>query len=545
MMTPNIEALKNIDIRTVDPTILERVAIYIRLSNEDRDSGRIMEEEHSMEESYSIINQRNYIRYYLTLHKEFQNAKIIEFVDDGYSGMNFNRPGVQEMLEQCRKGLIDCIIVKDLSRFGRNYLEVGNYLEQLFPSMGIRFIGINDGYDSKEYTGRTAGIEAAFRNFIYEMYSRDLSGKIKSGIDVCMSRGTYYTGCIVYGYRKTADGKGIEIDEDAAAVVKRIFREITEGKKAGMLAKELNQEGVLTRLAYKQLKGEQLNRDYNNNLWNHNKIHSIIHDEVYKGDMVYRKTSRTQVGNKKKIKQPVDKRLVFEGHHEAIVSKELFAQANACIRKGKAAKYDRTRVNRGIVFCGCCGYRMELRKTRKPYYLCKKNGLLEENACNDNRIEKEILMDVLLKIWQEHCIMFQEQSLESCCAMTIDKCKRRKSLLEKKLGGLQGKKMRLYEQCLEAGVGKEEYCDKKYDLETEAAKLQTQLDTLSEEIGRKQEKVKYLCSEKRLADFFDITSGANDFLGNMIKKIIIFPDNRMEVEWNYEDGFITNYSAQS
>ena len=140
-----------------------KIAMYIRLSMEDMDLSKADEKE----ESFSVSNQRAYISHFLQQREEFKNAAIREFVDDGYSGMTFDRPAIQELLMLCRQGEIDCIVVKDLSRFGRNYLEVGDYLEQIFPFLGVRFIGINDGFDSRNFQGQTGGMDVAFKNFIY------------------------------------------------------------------------------------------------------------------------------------------------------------------------------------------------------------------------------------------------------------------------------------------------------------------------------------------------------------------------------------------
>ena len=322
------------------------LAEYIRLSMEDLD----LYDSDEKAESVSISNQRSFIRTFVDQKEEFKRAEVREFVDDGYSGTNFDRPAIKELLGLCRQGEIDCIIVKDLSRFGRNYLEVGDYLEQIFPFLGVRFISINDGFDSKDFSGQTGGIDIAFKNFIYEMYSRDLSDKVKSGVTTCMKRGEYYAGCIVYGYQKSSDGKRMEIDREAAVTIRRIFQEMAEGKSAKVLATELNAEGVPTRLTYKQAKGEQLNRHYKADIWNRNKIHSIVHNRVYQGDMVYRKAIRTKVGCNRKVRQPEESWIIIPDHHEGIVSQELFKRANDSIRKGKTADYDRSAVRRGIAF---------------------------------------------------------------------------------------------------------------------------------------------------------------------------------------------------
>lgn len=405
------------------------VAKYIRLSMEDLDLCNSEEKA----ESVSISNQRNFIDTFIEQGEEFQGAEIKEFVDDGYSGTNFDRPAIKELLRSCRQGEIDCIIVKDLSRFGRNYLEVGDYLEQIFPFLGVRFISINDGFDSKNFFGQTGGMDVAFKNFIYEMYSRDLSEKVKSGVTTCMKRGEYYAGCMVYGYQKSSYGKRMEVDEGAAVTIRRIFQELADGKDAKTLAIELNAEGVPTRLTYKQAKGEQLNRHYKADIWNRNKIHSIIHNRVYQGDMVYRKAIRTQIGCKQKVRQPEEKWLVIPDHHEAIVSRELFKKANDSIRKGKIAVYDRSAVRRGIVFCGCCGNRLELRKTKIPYYLCKRRNLLDNAKCNEIRMEKEQIEQTIRTIWQEHCRLFATIPVSELFEKQQEKSKQQENRLKQSL----------------------------------------------------------------------------------------------------------------
>lgn len=152
------------------------LALYIRLSKEDDDVGISFEKE----ESNSITNQRMLLYDYLKSHTEFQDYRIIEKCDDGYSGKRFDRPQFTELMDMVRKGEVDCIIVKDLSRFGRDYIEIGDYLEQLFPFLGIRFIAVNDKYDSQDGGKQTAGLEVAFKNFIYDFYSRDTSKKIRN-----------------------------------------------------------------------------------------------------------------------------------------------------------------------------------------------------------------------------------------------------------------------------------------------------------------------------------------------------------------------------
>ncbi len=510
------------------------LAQYIRLSMEDLD----LYDSDEKAESVSIGNQRNFIRTFINQKEEFRRAEVREFVDDGYSGTNFDRPAIKELLGLCRQGEIDCIIVKDLSRFGRNYLEVGDYLEQIFPFLGIRFISINDGFDSKDFLGQTGGMDVAFKNFIYEMYSRDLSDKVKSGVTTCMKRGEYYAGCIVYGYQKSSDGKRMEVDENAAVTIRRIFQEMAEGKNAKTLAIELNAEGVPTRLTYKQAKGEQLNRHYEADIWNRNKIHSIIHNRVYQGDMVYRKTVRTKVGCIRKARQPEESWIVIPNHHEAIVSRELFKMANDSIRKGKTAEYDRSAVRRGIVFCGCCRNRLELRKTKNPYYLCKRRNMMNDVKCNNLCVEKGLIEQTIWTIWQEHCRLFETISFSQFFERQQEKLKRQETALKQRLACFPAEKINLYERFRSGIIRQDAFLREKELLSQHEEVARRELEAVSEEIDTQEKKRK---SYRSITDLMERHKKdeifTEEFMREMVDKVIVYEDERIEIIWKYGEEF--------
>ena len=510
------------------------LAEYIRLSMEDLD----LYDSDEKAESVSISNQRSFIRTFVDQKEEFKRAEVREFVDDGYSGTNFDRPAIKELLGLCRQGEIDCIIVKDLSRFGRNYLEVGDHLEQIFPFLGVRFISINDGFDSKDFSGQTGGIDIAFKNFIYEMYSRDLSDKVKSGVTTCMKRGEYYAGCIVYGYQKSSDGKRMEIDREAAVTIRRIFQEMAEGKSAKVLATELNAEGVPTRLTYKQAKGEQLNRHYKADIWNRNKIHSIVHNRVYQGDMVYRKAIRTKVGCNRKVRQPEESWIIIPDHHEGIVSQELFKRANDSIRKGKTADYDRSAVRRGIVFCGCCGNRLELRKTKHPYYLCKRRNLLNDVKCNDLYVEKGLIEQSIWSIWQEHCRLFETISFSQFFEKRQGELKRREDTLKQQLVRLPAEKINLYERFRSGAVRQDVFLKEKALLNQQEEVARTELEGVLEEMDAQEKKRK---SYRSIVDLMERhkqdETFTEEFMREMVDKVIVYEDRRIEIVWKYGEEF--------
>ena len=217
------------------------LALYIRLSKEDDDVGISSEKE----ESNSITNQRMLLYDYLKSHPEFQDYRIIEKCDDGYSGKKFDRPQFVELMELVKQREVDCIIVKDFSRFGRDYIEIGDYLEQLFPFLGVRFIAVNDRYDSQEGGKQTAGLEVAFKNFIYDFYSRDTSKKIRNVRNKMAKAGQFASANAPYGYLKSAEDKHkLVIDEEAAVVVREIFQLRLSGLSGNKIAAILNERAI-------------------------------------------------------------------------------------------------------------------------------------------------------------------------------------------------------------------------------------------------------------------------------------------------------------
>ena len=214
-----------------------RIAAYMRLSKAD---GAVSKGEGKLlKESNSILMQRILICQYITSH--FEEYELTEYQDDGFSGIDFHRPGIQRLFEDAKNEKIDCIIVKDFSRFGRDYLEVGSYLEQIFPFLGIRFISINDHYDSDYYRGRVLDFEINFKNLLYDLYSRDLSQKVKSSLQARKKSGQYVSSSEPFGYEKSSDDRHmLVVSEDEAEVVRLIFALALRGMTSSQIAKKLN-----------------------------------------------------------------------------------------------------------------------------------------------------------------------------------------------------------------------------------------------------------------------------------------------------------------
>ena len=358
-----------------------KIAIYLRLSSEDgdlKDAGK--------QESESISNQRGLLRDFIRSHPEFAGYEIVEFCDDGWSGKNFERPGFIEMIEQVKQGQIQCIVVKDFSRFGRDYLEVGNYLSYVFPFLGVRFISVNDGFDSARPQDIDS-LDTAFKTLIYDLYSRELSRKVKSAKRQRAEQGLFLSAFAPYGYVKDPNDKNrLVIDDEAAEVVRRIFTMMAEGVKPTEIVTILNREGVPTPMLYKREAG--CSRGYwpsvhKENIWTPGMLFKLFRDERYIGKCVYGKRERDRVGHWHTVKHSRSEWVVVDETHEGIISHELFQKVQARMREYREFDpvFSERNPLRGKIVCGACGYGMELSNTKNAKYHCRTARFEDRYGC--------------------------------------------------------------------------------------------------------------------------------------------------------------------
>lgn len=264
------------------PDRIWNAAEYTRLSRDDGDKA----------ESNSITSQKEIIRDYVRRHPEFVIVK--EYADDGYSGVNFERPGFKQMMEDIKAKKIDCVICKDLSRFARNYIDAGRYLEKIFPFMGVRFIAINDNYDSCGEKAQSDALIVPFKNLINDAYCRDISVKIRSQLDIKRKMGDFIGAFAPYGYRKDeANRNRLVVDEEAARTVELIFRLRIQGLCNSAIADRLNSMGILSPMEYKQAQGFNYSCGFRSNeqaQWSPMLVKRILSNEIYIGTLIQHKS---------------------------------------------------------------------------------------------------------------------------------------------------------------------------------------------------------------------------------------------------------------
>lgn len=288
-------------------------ALYVRLSKEDggKDNGNTVDNQQALLREF--IENQPCMRLYDT------------YIDNGFSGTSFGRPAFQKMMADAMAGKINCIIVKDLSRLGRNYLEAGEYLEKIFPALNLRFISVTDHFDTWSPSSFEDGITIPLKNLVNEIYAKDISRKIGPALDMKKAEGRYGGGAAPYGYRKSAAQKGrYEIDEQAAEVVRHIYQMRAGGCSYCGIVKTLNEKGVKSPSAYRFEKGIVKDERMQKSPWNRYAIRDMLHDEVYLGNMVRGKTHSAFYKGEKRHPVARTEWIVVQGTHDPVISRELF-----------------------------------------------------------------------------------------------------------------------------------------------------------------------------------------------------------------------------
>ena len=403
-----------------------QTAMYLRLSNQNLQD--------DAEESNSIANQETLIRQYLQEHKELSLKYI--FKDDGWSGVSFDRPGFQKMMGKVYDNEIDCIIVKDLSRLGRDHTETGKYVSQIFPLLKIRFIAIGDHLDSLN-AGIAEDYYIPFKGLVNDSYSRDISTKVRTAKKVKRKTGEYGGGLRPYGYElDPKDRKHFIIDEEAADIVRLIFTWTFDGVGNTETARRLNRLHILPPSEYKRRK---CSRNYvpSDAEWNAKQIYRILRNDVYTGTLRLGKYTTPNYKVKKTIVVPEEKQDVFENAHEAIIPREEFDLMQELLTKGgkhgwNKACYSVLHPLSGYVFCGDCGASMNIQTVSLKdrfyqYYVCNAN-IKDRNTCHPHRIKKELLEEIVLKAINTQLSVlfdaeefFQEETIEALVQPEIEK----------------------------------------------------------------------------------------------------------------------------
>lgn len=537
-------------------------AMYLRLSRDDKstkggfDVGDVTDRKGKAgilkSESNSIGNQRELIRAFIHEQQDIELYDI--YVDDGFSGSNFDRPEFKRMISDIEAGRVNCVIVKDLSRFGRDYIESGRYIQKIFPALSVRFIALTDHYDSFQADVSESGIVLPVKNFINDSYCRDISTKVKSQFEVKRKNGECIAPFALYGYKKAEDNKNRLVpDEYAADIVRKIFAWKMEGMAVSAIAEKLNGLGILSPKEYKKSTGVGYKGGFSGAVksqWSSSTVKRILTNETYLGHMVQGKREKINYKLKKSVDKPQEEWIKVENTHKAIISEDQFQIVRNLLKAdGRVSPVtEENSLFTGILFCGDCREQMirrinRYKNTYKVYYICSTKNRGE--GCSRHSTLEEQLKGLVAELVRHYANYFLEEKhmFEKALEMetNFESIVRYDAEIAR-LGAEQDKYYSLcsglYEDLRQGVITKEEFERLHVDFKRKAAEF--------EEAQKKQEgMIKELFKNsvisaarlKTMQDCSELKEIDRHTLCSMVKKITVFENQRLEVEFYYMNQY--------
>lgn len=516
--------------------------IYVRLSREDGDKP----------ESDSISNQKKLILDFLKSRPELRLHQIR--VDDGYSGVNFERPSFFEMMRDIKAKKVNCVVVKDLSRFGRNWLEAGKYIQQIFPYFGVRFIAINDNYDSLSSDTDTAQLVLPIRNLINDTYAGDISMKTRSNFAAKRKLGEFVGAFAAYGYKKDpSDRHKLIIDEDAAGVVRDIFSMKKRGLNLTAIADKLNAADIPSPMEYKRLMGEKYATSFkcgDKAKWTSVAVNRILSNELYIGNLIQGKRGSVNYKDKNVKLLPEEDWVRVDNTHEPIISRDDFELVK------KLRSYDsRTAPGSegvylfsGLLFCGDCKQNM----VRHPvtsggkqyqYYICSSHKK-DAELCGTHLIKEEVLTNVVLDVLRRHInqIVELDELLSFLGEMPHENGRQQRlaHLIEQRRQAvirIESKKRGLYDDLKDGLVSKEDYRCINENYTREIAEENAAIRKYEDERRKLEDPNNQYKWIERVKNFENLERLDRELLVTLVDKIYVYDGKRIEIKLNFSDEY--------
>ncbi len=516
------------------------VAAYTRLSRDDGDKA----------ESDSIGSQKEIIRAFVRDRDDMVIVK--EYVDDGYSGVNFDRPDFQQMLADIKAKRINCVICKDLSRFARNYIDSGRYLEKIFPFMGVRFIAITDNYDSNGDKRQSDSLIIPFKNLINDAYCKDISMKIRSQLDIKRKMGDFIGAFATYGYRKDPENKNrLLVDENAARVVELIFRLRLQGMSNSRIATKLNGMGIPSPMEYKRSQGQNYACGFRVNeraTWNAVSIRRVLTNELYLGTLIQHKRGTPNYKVKKEVQYRQEDWIVIEANHEPIISETDFLTVQSLLQRDVRVAPDKeaTHLFAGFVYCGGCNHCM----TRKVvpshgkkyyYFVCSSHKAGE--GCSSHSFSEAKLNKIVLGLVREQIKLIGQvdQVLSYIAALpesqrNVFNYDAQITKLNAEIERYKNLKLNLYSDMADGIISKEEYLEFRAGYDRKVTTCQQALCKITEErqqaVDSNERHVEWL---EIFTQYGNITELHREVIVNLIERIVVYDAKHIEVVFRYQD----------
>ena len=518
-----------------------KVGLYIRLSREDGDK----------EESSSITNQREILKRFVSERENFFIVK--EYVDDGWTGTNFNRPKFQEMIKDIENGLINTVITKDLSRLGRDYIDTGHYLQRYFPEHQVRYIALLDNIDTLEDAGMSD--IAPFKSIINDMYVKDISKKIRSSLAERRKAGNFLGVTAPYGYKKDPQNKfHLVVDDKEAEIVKRIFNLYLQGNGLTRVAQILTKDNIPVPGESRNIGKTRQTALYNS--WKQTTIRRILENRVYLGDLVQFKRKNINYKSKIRVNVPEEDRYICKGTHEAIIKEEEFKQVQEILKHNtsfKGTKHDY--LFKGLLFCAECGARLNvtysnyaLKKYGEYRYttICYSYSRLYSDICTRHSNSIPILEKILINHIKQTCSKYISKDLKNELVTLAEKEQNKeiqKFNYERKIKELEQKIKdnslyikNLYKDKVKGLITEAQYMELMQDFtkdrEQDLKDKRELEDILKNQSNRKQDNKKL---EEIVNEFVSLKKPTKQLLNSLIEKITISENHEITIYYKFSE----------
>ena len=514
--------------------ILSNVGLYIRISREDDDK---------IEMSESINNQKSLLTQYV---KE-NNLRLIDiYIDDGYSGTNFDRPEFKRMIDDILKGKINMVITKDMSRLGRDYIGTGELIEKFFPTHGVRYIAVTDNIDT--YLDNSNNDIAPFKAIMNDMYAKDISKKIKSSLRAKQKEGKWVGGRTPFGYKQDPNNKNkLIIFEEQAVIVRRIFDMCLEGLSFYKIALRLTNEKVKTPAEYYSFEWKN-NYHLNYGVWHAKTIRDILTNRMYIGDLVQNKRNKVNYKVKKIIKNNPENYIIVESTHEPIIEKETFYKVQKRIPKnvGRNGKKE-THLLDGLLYCGDCGHRISVtsrrKKDNKCYTVCNYyRTYMKQKLCTTHSNNYDVLEKVIIETLRELCLNYidkkkvKEEILKNINNDNKQSIKKEISILETETNNINNNLDNIYLDKLNKVITEEQFNRVKIKLENELKIKQNRYIELASNINEKNNnEINNEKIDKFIDAFLSMEKSTRELIINLVDRIEIFEDKNINIKVTFAD----------
>lgn len=520
-----------------------KVGIYCRLSSDDGDNA----------ESDSITNQKEIIEYFL---KKEENIEIIDYYqDDGYSGTTFNRPDFKRMFNALVNGDINTIIVKDLSRFGRNYIEVGNYIEQIFPLYNTRFIAVNDNIDSFKDPKSVNNIIVPFKNLMNDEYARDISNKVRSVLMTKSLNGEWVGGTCPYGYKKNPDNiHQLIIDEEEAPVVRKIFKMALDGFGHIKIARFLNDNGILCRKEVQRRKKYKLSMSPEDEEivyhWSTSTIGKMVTSEIYIGNLVWNRTGSISYKDHRQIYKPKSEWVIVEGTHEGIISVEDFNKIQETIKErlSKKKRPEKLTIYKYKIKCADCGRSMckmeDFRDGRTSSNFYCRNYKTTSSKCSPHKIKTSELDSMVIEaiLMQIKSVLNIEKTInkikENSKTTNKDEYEKQILKLNNDIDKIKRLKKVAYEDWKLERISKEEFINYSNDYEKSIENLNNEIKVYENKIESSLRDIK---EDEYWIEHFrrnkKIKSLSREVIEELIDCIYVHEGGNITIKFKYQDEY--------